>query len=117
MQLKLEDLDKSSTRWKVDISTTNFKVSNIKYQFIRDGIEIGIERGIEIGIERGIEIGIERGIEIGIEQGIKIGIERGIEIGKIEILYKKFQYSIEQISEELNKSLEYVSDVVNSLKL
>ncbi|ONI42344.1 hypothetical protein AN639_12750 [Candidatus Epulonipiscium fishelsonii] len=93
MQLKLEYLDKSSTRWKVDISTTNFKVSNIKYQFIRDGIEIGIERGIEIGIERGIEI------------------------GKIEILYKKFQYSIEQISEELNKSLEYVTDVVNSLTL
>ncbi|ONI47038.1 hypothetical protein AN644_01935 [Candidatus Epulonipiscium fishelsonii] len=110
-------------------------MSNTKHQLIYEGIEIGTERGIEKGIEIGKEQGIEKGIEIGKEQGIEedigigkeqgieigkeegieIGMERGAEKGKIEILYKKLQYSIKQISEELNIPLECVRDIVNEL--
>ncbi|ONI38179.1 hypothetical protein AN639_08300 [Candidatus Epulonipiscium fishelsonii] len=47
----------------------------------------------------------------GIERGIEIGLERG----KIELLYKRFKLSIPEIAEELDISIEHVTEVVESL--
>ncbi|ONI38178.1 hypothetical protein AN639_08295 [Candidatus Epulonipiscium fishelsonii] len=46
----------------------------------------------------------------GIERGIEIGLERG----KIELLYKRFKLSISEIAEELNISIEHVTEIVES---
>ncbi|ONI43020.1 hypothetical protein AN396_00220 [Candidatus Epulonipiscium fishelsonii] len=46
----------------------------------------------------------------GIERGIEIGLERG----KIELLYKRFKLSIPEIAEELDISIEHVTEIVKS---
>jgi predicted transposase YdaD len=59
--------------------------------------------------ERGIQIGEKRGIQIGEERGMLIGEKRG----RIAQIRKKLQKqkSLEQIADEIEEGVEYVSEI------
>ena len=92
--------------------TTTFKT--IFETAREEGEAAGFEKGINIGEAKGLEQGLEQGLERGLEQGLEQGLSIG-DTKAVKALVKTTQLSDDEISKELEVSVDFVKMIRKEL--
>ena len=88
------------------MTITEFRITLVREEGIRQGIKEGIRQGVKRGTKQGIKEGTKQGIRHGIKQGIEINLADNI----ITIFDKG--YSAESIADLLTQPLEKVQQII-----